>query len=91
LFDIAAELPRGFGIFVHPLVKATQASAFLAARLAAEAVDICADIAGGSSVHDTSALQRRRRDIHTLTQHIGFGDPIMTRHGAGLVGIDVTL
>jgi hypothetical protein len=35
-------------------------------------------------------LNDRRRWIAPI-QDIGFGDPIMTRHGAGLVGIDVTL
>jgi alkylation response protein AidB-like acyl-CoA dehydrogenase len=85
----AADLPRGFPLLLHPLTKATAATSQFVVRLAAEAVDVCADIAGGSSIHDSSPLQRRRRDIHTLSQHVTLGDPMMTRHGAGLLGIEV--
>ena len=47
----------------------------------------CRGAAPCSLRYDTTG----RRDVRTLTQHIGLGDAIMTRHGAGLVGIDVTL
>jgi indole-3-acetate monooxygenase len=41
-----------------------------AARASAQAVDICYDAGGGTSIYAGSALQRCFRDIHALTQHM---------------------
>ncbi|MBL8329766.1 MAG: hypothetical protein JNJ71_13020 [Rubrivivax sp.] len=40
-------------------------------------VDLCYGAAGGSSIHDTSPLQRMFRDMHVATQH-GINGPLFT-------------
>jgi alkylation response protein AidB-like acyl-CoA dehydrogenase len=41
-----------------------------ATRTAAGVVDAMYDAGGGSSIYDSSALQRRFRDVHAATQHV---------------------
>jgi len=62
------------------------ATAVWAATTAASVVDFCYSAAGGTAVYEASPLQRHLRDIHTLTQHIGVSDGLLTRHGAALLG-----
>jgi alkylation response protein AidB-like acyl-CoA dehydrogenase len=52
-------------------------------------VDTCYTVGGGPSVYDSSPLQRRLRDIHTLTQHASLSESTLTRNGAALVGQEV--
>lgn len=87
-FEAAPALPRGIAVLLTPLTKAAAATAVYAAQLAQEAVDICCDIAGSASVPYASSLSRRRRDIQVLRQHVAIGDPLFTRFGAGLLGIE---
>jgi len=51
-------------------------------------VDVCYKAGGGTSLYDSSPLQRHLRDINTLTQHILVADEWVTRVGAFLVGTD---
>jgi alkylation response protein AidB-like acyl-CoA dehydrogenase len=59
------------------------------AILATEVVDTAYSLAGGSSLYDTSPLQRRFRDIHALTQHAGVGRDFFAVTGGILAGEEV--
>src|SRR5262245_742484 len=60
------------------------------AQTCATIVDTCYTVGGGPSIYDSSPLQRRLRDIHTLTQHASLSESTLTRNGAALVGQDIT-
>lgn len=53
------------------------------------AVDEAYNLGGGTSIYETSTLQRRFRDIHTLTQHIMIGKSSLEAAGRVLLGLDV--
>ena len=59
------------------------------ARQGAAAVDRCYDAAGGTSVFDSSPLQRIFRDTHVATQHAMVADRILEPLGAMLFGVDI--
>jgi alkylation response protein AidB-like acyl-CoA dehydrogenase len=59
------------------------------AQTCAAIVDTCYTVGGGPSVYDASPLQRRLRDIHTLTQHASLSESALTKNGAALVGQEV--
>jgi len=52
-------------------------------------VDAAYTAGGGSAVYASSPLQRRLRDIHTLTQHFALKPDTLTLAGAVLLGQDV--
>jgi alkylation response protein AidB-like acyl-CoA dehydrogenase len=52
------------------------------------AVDIAYGLGGGSSIYETSLLQGRFRDIHTLTQHMIINVGSFEGVGRGLLGLD---
>ncbi len=56
---------------------------------AAEVVDTAYRAGGGTALYSSSPLQRRLRDIHTLTQHFGVKLDTFTLAGAVLVGQEV--
>jgi alkylation response protein AidB-like acyl-CoA dehydrogenase len=56
---------------------------------AATVVDTAYRAGGGSSLYDRSPLQRRLRDINTLTQHFGVKRDTYTLAGAVLAGQEV--
>jgi alkylation response protein AidB-like acyl-CoA dehydrogenase len=56
------------------------------AETAARVVDACYTGGGGSALYEGSPLQRRLRDIHTLTQHASVQDTVFTTAGAALLG-----
>lgn len=56
---------------------------------AVRAVDIAYNLGGGSSIYESSRLQRQFRDIHTLTQHVMVGPSSMEAAGRALLGQDV--
>ena len=76
----AGEIPLPFGL------RVIEASAWIAERSAA-AVDVCYTAAGGAALYESSPLQRRLRDIHTLTQHASLQDTVFTNAGAALLGL----
>ncbi|WP_322796121.1 acyl-CoA dehydrogenase family protein [Tepidiforma sp.] len=58
-----------------------------AALQCARAVDICYNLGGGTSIYETSRLQRHFRDIHTLTQHVMVGQPTYEVVGRIMLGL----
>lgn len=56
------------------------------AQTCATIVDTCYTLGGGPALYESSPLQRRLRDIHTLTQHASLAESALTRAGAALVG-----
>ncbi len=59
------------------------------AETAAEVVDTAYRAGGGTALYTSSPLQRRLRDIHTLTQHFGVKLDTFTLAGAVLAGQEV--
>lgn len=55
---------------------------------AVEAVDLMYHLGGGSSVYQSSALQRCLRDVHVATQHIMVAKPTYEVVGKVMLGID---
>jgi alkylation response protein AidB-like acyl-CoA dehydrogenase len=56
---------------------------------AVRAVDFAYNVGGGSSIYESSPLQRQFRDIHTLTQHVLIGPSSYEAAGRALLGLDV--
>lgn len=54
-----------------------------------EVVDTCFTINGSSGIYDGAPLQRRLRDIHTISQHASLNDNSIIRAGAALLGEQV--
>ena len=52
----------------------------------ARVVDVCYTAGGGSALYDKSPLQRRLRDIHTLTQHASVQENVFQTAGAEKLG-----
>jgi indole-3-acetate monooxygenase len=59
-----------------------------AMQAAVLAVDSMYTLAGGSSVYETSNLQRRFRDVHVATQHIMVGPATLETVGRLLMGVE---
>ena len=56
---------------------------------AATVVDTAYRAGGGTALYNSSPLQRRLRDIHTLTQHFGVKLDTYTLAGAVIAGQEV--
>jgi alkylation response protein AidB-like acyl-CoA dehydrogenase len=56
------------------------------AETAARVVDACYTAGGGSALYAASPLQRRLRDIHTLTQHASVQENVFATAGAERLG-----
>ena len=56
---------------------------------AVQAVDIAYNMGGGTSIYESSRLQRQFRDVHTLTQHVMVGPSSLEAAGRALLGQDV--
>jgi len=58
-----------------------------ATTAAVRAIDSCYTLAGGSAVYRSSALQRRFRDIHVITQHMMVAPPSYEVAGRVVLGL----
>ena len=67
-------------------VARARAAAVWAAERATRAVDTAHRFAGGTAVYADSPLQRRLRDVHTMTQHFIVRPDTLTTAGAVLTG-----
>ena len=59
-----------------------------ATRSAARAVDLMYNLGGGTSVYETSRLQRCFRDVHVATQHMLVGTPTLELTGKLFLGLE---
>jgi indole-3-acetate monooxygenase len=76
LYDAVAtawETARDSGEVSVEQRAALRLAATHATAAAAAAVDVAYDLGGGTSIYETSPLQRRFRDIHAATQHMLVG------------------
>jgi indole-3-acetate monooxygenase len=58
-----------------------------ATAASATAVDIAYDLGGGSSIYETSPLQKRFRDVHAATQHMLIGPSTWELTGRLMLGL----
>lgn len=56
---------------------------------AVQAVDTAYNLGGGSSIYSASPLQRRFRDIHTITQHVMVNQSSLEAAGRALLGLEL--
>jgi len=75
--------------FDDPVRARLRSSTTWIAATAARVVDVAYRAAGGTALYTGCPLQRRLRDIHTLTQHFGVKLDTFTLAGAVLAGEDV--
>jgi alkylation response protein AidB-like acyl-CoA dehydrogenase len=81
----ASDLPIGPAQMEHPLVVSCSAMAHWIVGRAKEVVDMAYDAGGGTSVHRSSTLQRRFRDMHTLTSHVNLSESQPIKLGKGII------
>ena len=62
-----------------------------AARAASRVVDAAYHLGGGSSIYESSPLQRHFRDVHTMTQHIMVNEISLKPVGRVLFGLPTDL
>jgi alkylation response protein AidB-like acyl-CoA dehydrogenase len=75
--------------FDDPVRARLRSTATWVVETAAEVVDMAYRAGGGTALYSSSPLQRRLRDIHTLTQHFGVKLDTFTLAGAVLAGQEV--
>jgi alkylation response protein AidB-like acyl-CoA dehydrogenase len=54
-----------------------------------QAVDTAYNLGGGSSIYSASPLQRRFRDVHTITQHVMVNQSSLEAAGRALLGLEL--
>ena len=59
-----------------------------AVTTAIEVIDQMFRLMGGSSVYETSCLQRHFRDVHVAAAHMMVGEPVMELAGRVMLGLD---
>jgi alkylation response protein AidB-like acyl-CoA dehydrogenase len=59
-----------------------------AVNTAIKVIDKMYSVVGGTSVYETSCLQRHFRDVHVASQHMMVGEPIMELAGRVMLGLD---
>lgn len=84
--DVWAAAVDGRALTLEERARARGAAVWAAER-ATGIVDTAYRLGGGTSVYAASPLQRRLRDVHTLTQHFVVRPDTLTTAGAALVGI----
>ena len=85
--DRAWETARGSGEMDLAARTSLRLAATHATRTARQVVDSAYDLGGGSSVYDTSPLQRRFRDVHAATQHMLVNPASWELSGRMLLGL----
>jgi alkylation response protein AidB-like acyl-CoA dehydrogenase len=55
---------------------------------AIDVIDRMYTVLGGTSVFETSCLQRHFRDVHVASQHMMVGEPVMETAGRVMLGLD---
>lgn len=83
--DRAGELLPGPAQLRHPVVLSCSAIGSWAVAQAARTVEAAYDAGGGSSVWRSATLQRRLRDIKTLTSHIQTSEAAFVNLGKALI------
>ena len=78
---------RGSGVSAQRVPHFVSAVAWTA-DTCARVVGACYRAGGGSALREASPLQRRLRDIQTLTQHASVQDSVFTTAGASRLGKD---
>ena len=53
-----------------------------------DVIDRMYTLLGGTSVYETSCLQRHFRDVHVASQHMMVGEPVMELAGRVMLGLD---
>jgi alkylation response protein AidB-like acyl-CoA dehydrogenase len=59
-----------------------------ATRAGAEAVDLCYEAGGATSIFDASLLQRHFRDVHAASQHVVLAHSGLETVGRVLLGLE---
>jgi indole-3-acetate monooxygenase len=62
-----------------------------ATSASASAVDIAYDLGGGTSIYETSPLQKRFRDVHAATQHMLIGPSTWELTGRLMLGLSTDI
>lgn len=92
LYEAVAEAERaavGGGKIPVGLRADLRLAATHAVEASAAAVDEAYGLGGGSSIYETSPLQRRFRDVHTATQHMLVGPATWELSGRSLLGLEL--
>jgi indole-3-acetate monooxygenase len=90
LYDAVAtawETARDSGEVSVEQRAALRLAATHATAASATAVDVAYDLGGGTSIYETSPLQRRFRDIHAATQHMLVGPSTWELTGRLMLGL----
>lgn len=86
LWQLAVSGAATAASLMTPLTTRVLATVSWVAQTCTAIVDTCYTVGGGTALYETSPLQRRLRDIHTLTQHASLAEGTLTRAGAVLLG-----
>ncbi len=85
--DAAWEVACGSGEIDVASRASLRLAATHATRAARQVVDTAYDLGGGSSLYETSPLQRRFRDVHAATQHMLVSPATWELSGRVLLGL----
>jgi alkylation response protein AidB-like acyl-CoA dehydrogenase len=83
----AWDVAQGAGEVPVPGRSALRLAATHATAAAATTVDAAYDLGGGTSIYETSPLQRHFRDVHAATQHMLVGPATWELAGRVLLGL----